>query len=143
VATPLPIVPQGTGQRILFVDDEPVLTGLGKLVLDRLGYFTDTCQNGHQALDLVIASPNTYSLVITDQIMPIMTGTDLAQNLRAICPNLPIIITTGCQDTQLPERLRALGVRQLLCKPLSVQALALAAHQELFPAAVPQPNLIN
>jgi CheY-like chemotaxis protein len=132
------LVPRGAGERILFVDDEPSLTNVGKLVLDRIGYLTDTCSDGRQALDLVRASPDAYALVITDQLMPVMTGTDLAQKLSAIRPNLPIIIATGCPDPLLPDRLRALGVRQLLRKPLSVRSLALAAHQVLSTSTVPQ-----
>jgi CheY-like chemotaxis protein len=131
-----PIVQRGSGERILFVDDEPTLANLGKLVLDRYGYATDTCSDGRQALELVQASPDAYALVITDQMMPFMTGTDLAQRLGTIRPNLPIIIATGCLDPLLPDQLRALGIRQLLRKPLSVRALALAAHQVLSSEAI-------
>jgi CheY-like chemotaxis protein len=124
-------VPRGSGERILFVDDEPALANLSKLALDRCGYVADTCSDGRQALELVQASPDAYALIVTDQMMPVMTGTDLAQRLSAIRPNLPIIIATGCLDSLLPDRLCALGVRQLLRKPLSVRALALAVHQVL------------
>jgi PAS domain S-box-containing protein len=126
-------VPHGSGERILFVDDEESLANVGKLVLDHIGYATDTCSNAREAIARVSANPFAYSLVITDQMMLGMTGTDLAQRLNVIRPDLPIILTTGFTDTLVPDRLRAIGVRQLLAKPLSVQALA-AAVREALPA---------
>ncbi|MEO5958468.1 MAG: response regulator [Opitutaceae bacterium] len=128
-------VPYGAGERILFVDDEAPLVNIGKLVLDHIGYITDTCSDAQEAIALVSADPAAYALVITDQVMPGLTGTDLAQRLKAIRPDLPIILTTGCAGTLLPDSLPAVGIRQLLVKPLSAQALAIAVHQVLSPAA--------
>jgi CheY-like chemotaxis protein len=127
-------LPHGAGERILFVDDEVSLIEVGKQVLDHLGYAADGCSSARQALELVRAHPTAYALVITDQIMPGMTGTDLAKQLSVVCPSLPILIATGCADTLHPDRLRELGVRQLLRKPVSVQTLALAVSQMLLAA---------
>jgi two-component system, cell cycle sensor histidine kinase and response regulator CckA len=57
--------------------------------------------------------------------------TDLAQRLHEIRADLPVILTTGTTDPFLPDRLRAVGIRQLLPKPFSVQALAEAVHRVL------------
>jgi two-component system, cell cycle sensor histidine kinase and response regulator CckA len=119
------------GERILFVDDEVSFANVSKQVLDHLGYLTDTCPNARQAIELVTANPAAYALVITDQMMLGTLGTDLARRLNTICPGLPIILTTGSTDTLLPGRLRAVGNRQLLAKPISAQALATAVREAL------------
>jgi FixJ family two-component response regulator len=64
-------------------------------------------------------------------MMPGMTGTDLARALNLMRPDLPIVLTSGQPDTLLPDRLRALGIRQLLAKPISMQMLAETVHQVL------------
>jgi PAS domain S-box-containing protein len=138
VATASPKLPRGAGERILFVDDEAPLADIGKRVLDRIGYVTTTCSNARQALDLVSADPDAYALVITDQMMPGMMGTDLAQRLNAIRRDLPILLTVGYPATLQPDRLLAMGIRQWLVKPLSVQALADAVHQVLSRTSVPK-----
>lgn len=125
------VMPRGAGERILFVDDDVRLADLGKQVLNYIGYDTDTCANAELAIELIQANPTAYVLVITDEVMPGMTGTDFAQWLKGMRPDLPIILTTGDTDGLRRDRLQAIGVRQLLAKPLSMHALAMAVHQEL------------
>lgn len=122
-------MPRGKGERILFVDDEVPIVEVGMLVLNSIGYVTDTCTDANQALERVRADPAAYALVITDQTMPGMSGVDLAQRLNVIRPELPIILTSGCTAGLRTDRLQ--GVRQLLAKPLTVRTLAAAVHQAL------------
>jgi CheY-like chemotaxis protein len=63
--------------------------------------------------------------------MPGMTGLDLARALRALRPDLPVILMTGYGAALTPERLEAAGVRQLLLKPIALPALGAAAHAAL------------
>jgi two-component system, cell cycle sensor histidine kinase and response regulator CckA len=69
--------------------------------------------------------------VITDLTMPAMTGLDFARQLQAIRPDLPIILTTGYNSTLTPERVRELGIREMLLKPLSMHSLAQALRRAL------------
>jgi PAS domain S-box-containing protein len=124
-------VPRGQGERILYLDDELILARMGKEILERLGYVVDIHSSAIEALDVVRAHPEAYDLVVTDQMMPSMTGVELARQLRAIRSDLPIILMTGYTATLTAERVRAMGIRNLLLKPISVAALGTAVHRSL------------
>jgi len=124
-------VPTGQGQRILFVDDEEVLARLGKKNLEHLGYVVEMQTNVLAALALVRADPKRFDLVITDQTMPGMTGSDFAVFLLQARPDLPIILTTGYAGDLTPEQLRTLGIQELLLKPHTLQSLGTTVHQVL------------
>jgi PAS domain S-box-containing protein len=70
-------VPGGT-ERILFIDDEEMLTKMGQTILERLGYTVTVRTNSFAALATFQNQPDSFDLVITDQTMPGMTGVDLA-----------------------------------------------------------------
>jgi PAS domain S-box-containing protein len=115
--------PRGQGQRILFVDDEAPLATLGRKTLERMGYAVDARTDAQEALAAVRATPDAYDLVVTDQMMPVLMGTGLAEQIHVIRPDLPILLITGYTATLTPERLRPLGIRELILKPVSVAAL--------------------
>jgi signal transduction histidine kinase/ActR/RegA family two-component response regulator len=125
------LAPRGQGQRVLFVDDEEPLALMGQMVLVRLGYAVEACTDPKRALELVRTHPARYDLVITDLAMPGLTGTQLAQELLAIRGNLPIVLCTGFAATLTAGRINSIGVREVLLKPLSVQALGLAVSRVL------------
>ena len=124
-------VPRGQGERVLFVDDEQPLARLGQKILERLGYTVDARTNPREALEAFLAKPTAYDLVLTDEMMPGLTGSELARRIHAIRPDLPVVLVTGYTATLTPERVEALGIAKLLLKPLSVEALATVAHQVL------------
>ncbi len=121
-------VPSGNGERILYVDDELLLARVGKKILERLGYVVEIQTGPMEALEAVRKRPGAYDLVISDQMMPILPGVDLARLLLAIRPDLPIILVTGYTATLTPERVQAMGIRNLILKPISVAALGAAVH---------------
>ena len=106
---------------------------MGRRILERLGYVVDSYTAPADALEAVRAAPDRFALVVSDLTMPGMTGSDLAERLLRLRPDLPIILTTGFSATLTPERVRALGVRELLLKPLTVQALGEAVHRTINP----------
>lgn len=124
-------IPHGQGERILYVDDELILARMGKEILERLGYIVDIHTSAIAALDAVRAKPEAYDLVITDQMMPSLTGVELAKKLQAIRPDLPIILVTGYTATLNNERVQAMGIRNLLLKPISMAALGTVVHRVL------------
>ena len=129
--TEITAVPRGKGESILYVDDELALAKMGEKILKRLGYTVDICTNSMEALAAVRANPGAYSLVITDQMMPRLTGLDFARQLHAIRPDLPIILITGYTATLTADRVQAIGIRDLLLKPFSVTTLGTAVHRVL------------
>jgi CheY-like chemotaxis protein len=122
---------QGRGQRILYVDDEPILARMGKKILEHLGYAVEICSDATKALESVRANASGYELIITDQMMPTMTGMDLARQIREISSDVPIILVTGYAAKLTVERVQTLGIQDLLLKPISVEALGASVHRVL------------
>ncbi len=89
---PLPI---GRGETILIVDDEKPLVQLGEEMVAALGYEPIGFDDSTRALAAFRADPQRFDLVLADEIMPGMTGTQLAAALHAIRPDLPILLMTG------------------------------------------------
>ncbi|MDY6823420.1 MAG: ATP-binding protein [Thermodesulfobacteriota bacterium] len=105
-------------ERILLVDDEPAIIKYEKTMLKSLGYHVVGCHDGMTALDVFKAAPDDYDLVITDMTMPGMTGLQLARELLAIRPLLPVIICTGFSEQLDRETVVAAGIKELLLKPV-------------------------
>lgn len=124
-------VPPGHHERILFVDDEPVLTHLGQAMLERLGYETVVRSSSREALDIFRTMPYQFDLVITDQTMPHMTGEVLVRELRRIRSDIPVILCTGFSHTMTSEKARIMGIDALLHKPLVSRDLGLAIQRVL------------
>ncbi len=123
-------VPTGS-ERILFVDDEPALTNIGKLVLGSLGYNVETRTSSIEALELFKNQPDRFDLVITDMTMPNMTGEDLAQELMGIKPNIPIILCTGFSAKIDEQKASAMGIRAFVLKPIVRQKIATTVRKVL------------
>lgn len=83
-----------TGAVILLVEDEPAVRGLFALSLRKDGYFVLEASNGAEALT-VVEQAGRVDLVVTDVVMPIMKGTELAARLREQYPNLQFIFVSG------------------------------------------------
>ena len=124
------LLPEGS-ERLLFVDDEEALVHLGQAMLEPLGYTVVTCASSLEALDVFRAAPQSFDLVITDYTMPAMSGEMLAQELRRIRPDIPIILCTGFNDNVVEEKSRALGIDSFVLKPWRAHDLSLAIRQAL------------
>jgi PAS domain S-box-containing protein len=124
-------IPQGHGERILFVDDDTILASLGKMILERLGYSVTVTTTAPEALEAVQMEPSGFDLVITDLHMPVMNGTTLAASLLKLQPKLRIILTTGNNGSMPPEEIESLGICETLDKPCSIRTMAEAVHRAL------------
>ena len=112
------IFPKGN-ERILFIDDEEMVAQVGKDLLEHLGYEVTIETSSTEALEEFRSHPDRYDLVITDQIMPQLTGTLLAVELMGIRPEVPIVIIAGYSDSITVEECQEMGIRQLVRKPLN------------------------
>ena len=74
-------LPRGNGERVLLVEDEPSLLALTTEVLERLGYQPVSFSDSHAALAAFEAAPRSFDVVITDDVMPGLTGTGLAMSV--------------------------------------------------------------
>jgi PAS domain S-box-containing protein len=122
---------RGSGERVLYVDDEAPLAHMARMILEKLGYLVDIHTNALEALAAIRTNAKRFDLVITDLAMPGMTGIQLAQELAAIRADLPIVLVTGHIANLTADRVRAIGIREILFKPLSVHALSKAVHSGL------------
>jgi len=112
--------PQGLrGRRVMLVDDERVLADMQRRRLEDAGCRVSVHTSSVEALDSFRARPDDYDLVITDSIMPRLTGLALAGAIHALRPRVPILMVSGVLEIDDAERLRASGIRGVLQKPHS------------------------
>jgi CheY-like chemotaxis protein len=116
--------PLGHGEIVLLVDDETSLVALGEEMLAVLGYEPVGFRKSTAALAAFHADPQRFDLVLTDEVMPDMTGTELAAALHQVRPELPIVLMTGHVGLAQRGALAAAGIREVLKKPLLSAALA-------------------
>jgi signal transduction histidine kinase/ActR/RegA family two-component response regulator len=110
--------PIGGDEQILFVDNEPEIIFMGKKMLENLGYKVTIKSDGISALEEFTNDPNRYSLLVTDQNMPKITGTELASRMKKIRPGLKVIIITGYADNLSEEALTQIGISEVILKPM-------------------------
>ncbi len=124
------LVPIGK-ERILFVDDEETLTDLGKHLLEKLGYHVTVRNSSIEALETFQNQPDLFDIVITDQTMPGMTGTDLARRMIQIRPDIPVVLCTGYSTVTSEEKAKSIGIKEFALKPLSKKNLAVLIRKVL------------
>jgi signal transduction histidine kinase/CheY-like chemotaxis protein len=122
-------VPRGHGERVLVVDDEEPLVAVTSEMLSRLGYEPVGFADSREALAAFESSSGRFDAAITDEVMPRLTGTELAGLLRRRRSDLPIILVSGYIGPLLAERARSAGVSRILKKPVQSREIAEAlAH---------------
>jgi len=114
---------------ILVVDDEISITSLLKALLELHNYSVDTFIDSQQALDHVMQHLDQYDLIITDQTMHGLTGIELAEKVRQINKDLPIILCTGFSATVDKELAAKKGVNAYLYKPINNDLLLQTVHE--------------
>jgi CheY-like chemotaxis protein len=128
-------LPRGDGEIIMIVDDEPALVALAEEILAELGYEPVGFDSSLAALQAFRAEPNRFDLVLSDETMPDLTGTDLAREILRVRPDASVMLMSGYSGMQLSERAQSAGIIDVLRKPLIRRdiaesvARALQAHQ--------------
>ena len=117
------------GKRILLADDQQDVREMTKLMLGVDEHIVTEARDGREALDLFAAG--RFDLVITDYMMPLMKGDELARNIKRLAPSEPILMITGSAG-----ELAGVGasVDAVLNKPFTFEDLRRAVAQILRPA---------
>ncbi len=113
----------GKGKHVLYVDDEEAIILLMSRLLERQGYRVSGYTDQLEALAAVRANPEQFDLAVTDYNMPGMTGLEVAQALKEIRPDLPVVMASGYITEELRAQAPAAGIRELIYKPDTVDDL--------------------
>jgi len=135
-----PELPRGHGETVMIVDDERPLLRLAEETLAGLGYQPVSFESSGAALQAFRAEPHRFALILTDEAMPDLLGTELAQEIRRIHPAVPIILMSGHGGAQLTQNSAAVGAQEVLHKPLQSRDLAESLARVLVAARPNNPT---
>lgn len=128
----LPDSPQGQGESVLLVEDEPGILELGKSMLERLGYRVLSAENPNEAIRLAESYSGAIHLLITDVVMPVMNGRELEERIRLIKPDLRCLFMSGYTADVIARRGVLNEGVHFIQKPFSVGALARKVREVLI-----------
>lgn len=117
-------LPRGDGETVMLVDDEEVLVCLGEELIAKLGYEPVGYTSPAEALAAFRADPGRFDVVLTDETMPGMTGSQLAEQIRALRCDVPIVLMSGYAAAPLAARAFGIGAVDVLNKPLLAHDIA-------------------
>jgi len=87
--------------------------------------------SGAKAIEAFLADPEQFDVVITDESMPGVLGSELIRRMRALRPTVPILLVSGYLSPAVIERAREAGATDVLKKPLLARELQLALERVL------------
>lgn len=108
-------------KNILFIDDDPSIIDMASQVLEKNNYTVTSFIDGNEAIEYFRQQPHHFDLVITDLIMPSITGTELSSKMSMINPNIPIILTTGFSEKITSATCRQWGITTVINKPFALR----------------------
>jgi PAS domain S-box-containing protein len=135
--TPLPIKiaaaesHTGKGERILVVEDEDGVRRVATRALEEAGYSVLEAENGHRALELLADSDKKVDLMLTDVVMPGMSGRELARYLTEVAPGVPVLFTSGYTDGEIARRGLLDPGATVIQKPFSSATIVQAVTERL------------
>ncbi len=115
---------QHGSERVLFVDDDPMVVDVTNRMLERLGYRVTALQDSEMALRTFLDAPHDFDLVVTDLTMPRLMGDELARSIHARAPDIPIVLCSGYNEAVDIVELEECGVRDFIKKPAQLPELA-------------------
>jgi PAS domain S-box-containing protein len=124
-------LPHGNGEVVMIVDDEPSLVELAEEMLAQLAYEPVGFGSSTAALKAFADDPHRFDLVLTDEMMPELTGTGLALEIHRLRSDVPILIMSGYVNSVDSGVARAAGVSEVLRKPLKSRDIAEALARAL------------
>jgi PAS domain S-box-containing protein len=131
IAEPTTQIPEGKGELVLLVDDEPNIRIVAETILKNAGYRVLLAADGTEAIAQYAEHRTEIAVVITDAVMPYLGGASLTRALRKLDPGIKVIGTSGHSDDQPANELKALGLHSFLTKPYDRHTFLIALHQAL------------
>lgn len=122
----------GPQETILLADDEPIVLGLAKTILKRNGYRVISAEDGQKALELFQQDPDV-DLVLTDVVMPQLTGPQLVRQIHSINSGVRCIYMSGYTHEQINEKGAGDPGCDYLRKPFTPDMLLAAVRRQLTP----------
>lgn len=119
-----PSIPMGSGERILFVDDEEGLVTLATQILSDLNYRVSGYSSSSAAWEVFNKNPSAFDLVITDKTMPELTGVELLKLIKKRSPEIPVIMITGLVGEEIEHLAQSTQEVSVLLKPYTTPVLA-------------------
>ena len=113
---------QGSGT-ILVVDDEEIVRRAARRILSSGGLTVVEASSGQEALEIFRAEPDAYQLALVDLVMPGMSGVELMKDLHTLCPDLPVVLSSGYDARALAESASSDSNTSFLQKPYSARDL--------------------
>ncbi len=110
-------------ETVLLVDDEEIVIGVGKQMLERLGFSVLTARNGQEAADVYKNNLDDVDLVLLDMIMPGMEAGDTYDKLKAINPAIKVILSSGYSLDQKASAIIDRGCNGFIQKPFNMKML--------------------
>lgn len=120
------VSPRGQGRHVLVLDDEPDLAGYIGDLMELYDYKVTIATDSLEALKLLQEHPSEYSLLVTDQTMPRLTGMELINKIRELQPGFPVILCSGYSENIDKEGAERRGIRYI-SKPIDSDSLLHAA----------------
>jgi len=121
----------GSGQCVMYVDDDEALVFLVKRLLTRRGYRVITFTDPLQALAVLRKDRSACDLLVTDYNMPGYSGVDLLREVKALVPTLPVALASGYVTPDIERDALAAGARALIHKPNDVDELCATVQRLL------------
>lgn len=117
------LLPKGSGECILVVDDEVSVLTITQQTLESFGYAVVTAEDGAQAVARYVEKRGEIALVLIDMVMPVMDGPSCVSVLQRLNPEVCVVAASGLTPNADPKRMRDLGVKHFLPKPYSADDL--------------------
>jgi CheY-like chemotaxis protein len=131
----VPVTPaRGEGALILVVDDEAIVVGTAKAMLERHGYNVVVAANGKEAVELFEVLSDKVAAVLLDMTMPVMSGDEAFDRMKAIRPDVKVILSSGYNEVEAVRRFSGKALAGFIQKPYSsiklIQKLNSVLRQE-------------
>jgi signal transduction histidine kinase/ActR/RegA family two-component response regulator len=120
---------RGNGERLLLVDDEPMIVAAMLRLLEHRGYTVEGHTDPREALESFRDAPTRFDAVITDMTMPGISGLELASRVSELRPGIPVVACSGYHDGFHGEDLRTSGITRTLVKPMVISDLVDVLHE--------------
>ncbi|MFN7995849.1 MAG: response regulator [Bryobacteraceae bacterium] len=122
---------KGTGT-VLVIDDEEIVRRTAKATLERFGYEVVVAEDGRQGLDAFRRLAGRVDVVLLDMTMPVMSGEETFRELRAIRPDIQVILSSGHNEVEAIRHFTGKGLAGFLQKPYTSTGLAEAVRSALI-----------